>query len=157
MYLDSNCFHAVCMDTQPPLFYLNDSSKQIISLVNEFNSKFGHHQQQKHVVAYTFDAGPNAFLFVEDNSLLDLIYVIYRVYFEVDEAAFVRECLVANESKLSVDFSRIDQQQRKQQLDEFCIQWQRSSVRAKKLIHSKVGDEPLVYDSDMFSLLVKRT
>uniref|UniRef100_A0A0D9YL57 Uncharacterized protein n=1 Tax=Oryza glumipatula TaxID=40148 RepID=A0A0D9YL57_9ORYZ len=54
---DSNQFHAVCLDTSPPIFYMNDTSHRIISLVEKWNQSEGTPQ-----VAYTFDAGPNAVL-----------------------------------------------------------------------------------------------
>lgn len=54
---DSNQFHAVCLDTQPPIFYMNDTSHKIISCVEKWNRSEGTPQ-----VAYTFDAGPNAVL-----------------------------------------------------------------------------------------------
>ena len=34
---DSNQFHAVCLDTYPPVFYLNNVSKMIIQLVTKYN------------------------------------------------------------------------------------------------------------------------
>ena len=34
---DSNQFHATCLDTYPPIFYLNDVSRAIIGLVHAFN------------------------------------------------------------------------------------------------------------------------
>lgn len=55
---DSNQFHAVCLDTSPPIFYLNDTSRGIIRLVEELNRVAG-----KPVAAYTFDAGPNAVIY----------------------------------------------------------------------------------------------
>ncbi|KAL2548977.1 GHMP kinase family protein [Forsythia ovata] len=54
---DSNQFHAVCLDTTPPIFYMNDTSHRIISCVEKWNRSEGTPQ-----VAYTFDAGPNAVL-----------------------------------------------------------------------------------------------
>jgi diphosphomevalonate decarboxylase len=61
---DSNSFHAVCLDTSPPIFYLNDTSRGIIRLVEELNRVAG-----KTVAAYTFDAGPNAVIYyLEENS-----------------------------------------------------------------------------------------
>ncbi|XP_031474131.1 diphosphomevalonate decarboxylase MVD2, peroxisomal-like [Nymphaea colorata] len=52
---DSNQFHAVCLDTSPPIFYMNDTSHRIISCIERWNKLKGTPQ-----VAYTFDAGPNA-------------------------------------------------------------------------------------------------
>ena len=51
---DSNQFHAVCLDTYPPIFYMNDVSKAIIRLVHVLNEDAG-----RIIAAYTFDAGPN--------------------------------------------------------------------------------------------------
>lgn len=52
---DSNQFHAVCLDTSPPIFYMNDTSHRIISIVERWNRHEG-----TPMVAYTYDAGPNA-------------------------------------------------------------------------------------------------
>lgn len=41
---DSNQFHATCLDTFPPISYLNDTSRRIIQLVHSFNT---HHGQTK--------------------------------------------------------------------------------------------------------------
>ncbi len=52
---DSNDMHAIMLDTWPPIFYMNDISRDVIYAVHELNAK------EKHTVAaYTFDAGPNA-------------------------------------------------------------------------------------------------
>ena len=55
---ESNSFHATCLDTEPPIFYLNDVSRAAIRAVEEINEKAG-----KIVAAYTFDAGPNAVIY----------------------------------------------------------------------------------------------
>jgi len=55
---DSNQFHAVCLDTSPPIFYLNDVSRVAIVMVEELNKLAG-----RKVAAYTFDAGPNAVIY----------------------------------------------------------------------------------------------
>ena len=64
---DSNQFHAVCQDTYPPIFYMNDMSKSIIRLVHVINAHFGCIK-----AAYTFDAGPNAVIYCLDEVLVNL-------------------------------------------------------------------------------------
>ena len=34
---ESNQLHALCLDTKPPLFYMNDQTKAIISQVEDIN------------------------------------------------------------------------------------------------------------------------
>ena len=55
---ESNSFHATCLDTDPPIFYLNDVSRAAIKAVEEMNEKAG-----RSIAAYTFDAGPNAVIY----------------------------------------------------------------------------------------------
>jgi len=55
---DSNQFHATCLDTFPPIFYMNDISRQIIRLVHAYNAHYGDTR-----AAFTFDAGPNAVIY----------------------------------------------------------------------------------------------
>ena len=63
---DSNQFHATCLDTYPPIFYMNDISRIIIRLVHIINDYYGSIK-----AAYTFDAGPNAVIYtLEEVSLL---------------------------------------------------------------------------------------
>lgn len=60
---ESNSFHATCLDTSPPIFYLNDISRSAIRVVESLNASQG-----SVVAAYTFDAGPNAVIyFLEEN------------------------------------------------------------------------------------------
>ena len=60
---ESNSFHATCLDTEPPIFYLNDVSHAAIRAVEELNTRAG-----MIVAAYTFDAGPNAVIYyLEEN------------------------------------------------------------------------------------------
>ncbi|KAG8214211.1 GHMP kinase, partial [Butyriboletus roseoflavus] len=56
---DSNQFHAVALDTDPPIFYMNDVSRAIITVVTEYN-RVALEKGGKRKAAYTFDAGPNA-------------------------------------------------------------------------------------------------
>ncbi|XP_043382151.1 diphosphomevalonate decarboxylase isoform X2 [Chelonia mydas] len=68
---DSNQFHATCLDTFPPIFYLNDISRRIIALAHRFNA---HHGKTK--VAYTFDAGPNAVVFTLADTVDEFVEVV---------------------------------------------------------------------------------
>jgi diphosphomevalonate decarboxylase len=55
---DSNTFHATCLDTWPPIFYMNDTSRAAIKAVHDLNRAAG-----ETICAYTFDAGPNAVIY----------------------------------------------------------------------------------------------
>lgn len=72
---DSNQFHATCLDTYPPIFYLNDVSHRIISLVHRYN---GHYRETR--VAYTFDAGPNAVIFTLQEHTAEFIQVLHTFF-----------------------------------------------------------------------------
>lgn len=58
---ESNSFHATCLDTDPPIFYLNDVSRAAVRAVEETNEVAG-----RTVAAYTFDAGPNAVVYYQE-------------------------------------------------------------------------------------------
>lgn len=64
---DSNQFHAICLDTYPPIAYMNDISRDIVRVVTAWNAVSGCIR-----AAYTFDAGPNAVLFVLEPQLREL-------------------------------------------------------------------------------------
>ncbi|KAL1994396.1 hypothetical protein VTN49DRAFT_3065 [Thermomyces lanuginosus] len=61
---DSNTFHAVCLDSWPPISYMNDVSRAAVRLVHDLNRIAG-----RTVAAYTFDAGPNPVIYyLEEDS-----------------------------------------------------------------------------------------
>ncbi|XP_072790604.1 diphosphomevalonate decarboxylase isoform X2 [Taeniopygia guttata] len=72
---DSNQFHATCLDTFPPIFYLTDVSRHIIALVHRYNAHHGHTK-----VAYTFDAGPNAVIFALADAVAEFVEVVRRSF-----------------------------------------------------------------------------
>lgn len=55
---DSNNFHACCSDTDPPIFYMNDTSRAAVRMCEAINAAAG-----RTICAYTFDAGPNAVVY----------------------------------------------------------------------------------------------
>lgn len=72
---DSNQFHATCLDTYPPIFYLNSVSQQVINVVHRYNR---HYRETR--VAYTFDAGPNAVIFTLQQYVPEFVRVIQHFF-----------------------------------------------------------------------------
>lgn len=72
---DSNSFHATCLDSFPPIFYMNDTSKKIIKLCHLINDFYN-----ETIVAYTFDAGPNAVLYYLQENESRLFAFIYKIF-----------------------------------------------------------------------------
>lgn len=69
---ESNEFHAILMETYPPIRYIGDDGFKIIEMCHVFNSDCLK-------VAYTFDAGPNPFLFTLEEHLDD-VKNVFRDY-----------------------------------------------------------------------------
>ncbi|XP_069030314.1 diphosphomevalonate decarboxylase [Embiotoca jacksoni] len=72
---DSNQFHATCLDTYPPIFYLNSVSQQVINLVHRYNRHYGETR-----VGYTFDAGPNAVIFTLQQHVPEFVRVVQHFF-----------------------------------------------------------------------------
>ena len=66
---DSNSFHACCLDTYPPIFYMNETSKKVVRLVEAFNKR-------GIKAAYTFDAGPNAVIYLLEKDLSKFVATV---------------------------------------------------------------------------------
>lgn len=73
--MDSNQFHATCLDTYPPIFYMNDISKGIINLVHKYNDFYGEIR-----AAYTFDAGPNAVLYTLEKYQVEILAFMLKCF-----------------------------------------------------------------------------
>lgn len=76
---ESNSFHATCLDTDPPIFYLNETSRWAIRAVEMVNERVG-----RTVATYTFDAGPNC-----------VVYYLEREWGVVEE--MLGSCFVGKE------------------------------------------------------------
>lgn len=72
---ESNQLHAVCLDTFPPIEYLTEVSRRIMNLVHRFNKLCGRTK-----VAYTFDAGPNACLFLLEEDVPRVLSLIRHFF-----------------------------------------------------------------------------
>ncbi|WFD04612.1 diphosphomevalonate decarboxylase [Malassezia obtusa] len=77
---DSNDFHACCLDTAPPIFYMNDTSRAIVLLVEELNRARAEEGKDP-IAAYTFDAGPNAVLYMRKGEDAATVLRVIRHYF----------------------------------------------------------------------------
>ncbi|KAF7149129.1 hypothetical protein RHSIM_Rhsim03G0099000 [Rhododendron simsii] len=86
---DSNQFHAVCLDTSPPIFYMNDTSHRHDNWLRgemEQRRRFtpdisGVEDFFRCIVAYTFDAGPNAVLIARNRKVAALLLQRLLFYF----------------------------------------------------------------------------
>ncbi|CAL1277851.1 unnamed protein product [Larinioides sclopetarius] len=82
---ESNQFHAICLDTFPPIQYMNSTSLKIIHLVHVYNDFYG-----KNKVAYTFDAGPNACLYLLEKDVPEIISIIKTIFPPNNDAEFIK-------------------------------------------------------------------
>lgn len=80
---DSNNFHATCLDTTPPIFYMNDVSRSIVQLIEELN-RAAEEQGKGKVAAYTYDAGPNAVLYAPKENVPLVLQLIRHYYPNAD-------------------------------------------------------------------------
>jgi diphosphomevalonate decarboxylase len=77
---DSNQFHVIALDTDPPIFYMNDISRAIVAIVNEYN-RLALPNTSARRAAYTFDAGPNAVIYTPSMDIVKDPLQITAVYF----------------------------------------------------------------------------
>jgi len=76
---DSNQFHAVALDTDPPIFYMNDVSRSIIALIVEYN-RVSVEAGGKRKAAYTYDAGPNAVIYTPKENVKEIVSMIIKYF-----------------------------------------------------------------------------
>jgi len=122
---DSNQLHAVCQDTYPPCVYMNQTSHAVASLIHQVNEKSG-----KMIACYTFDAGPNACVFLFDEHV-GLVAGLLRHFFAADgQEDFFRGEVVAADAAGP------------EQLDGVNVDGVKGGV--KYVIHTKPGEGPEV-------------
>lgn len=126
---DSNQLHAVCLDTYPPISYLTDTSHHIIQLVHAINQ-----DNNSNMVAYSFDAGPNAFLFMEEKHVPTVLDILHYFYPNSDPH-YIRGLQVPKKHAVHVDYTAF------------------SDIKVipralKFIIHTKPGPGPSVKEND---------
>ncbi|GAA5856840.1 hypothetical protein JCM9279_000848 [Rhodotorula babjevae] len=138
---DSNQFHAVCLDTIPPIFYLNDVSRAVIQLVTELNRACG-----RAVAAYTYDAGPNAVLYVQEKDVKLVLDVVLQ-YFPQSASSFP--------DPFATGVAPTGSSERVAGLEGFNAKVipQHDEGAVARVIHTKVGDGPRTLDSATDGLL----
>ncbi|KRX03585.1 hypothetical protein PPERSA_04137 [Pseudocohnilembus persalinus] len=105
---DSNSFHSVCLDSQPPIFYLNEFSKLIIALVEKLNSDLVQCKKEKkpykikNKIGYTYDAGPHAVLFIHKDSF-DIIFAIFNQIFGLETCSLNKRAQNSLQDTLKID------------------------------------------------------
>ena len=81
---DSNSFHAVALDTEPPIFYMNDVSRAIIALIVEYN-RASEAAGGSIKAAYTYDAGPNAVIYALAENVKEIVQLVLSYFPQKDQ------------------------------------------------------------------------
>ncbi|CCA67606.1 probable MVD1-mevalonate pyrophosphate decarboxylase [Serendipita indica DSM 11827] len=76
---DSNQFHAVALDTDPPIFYMNDTSRAIVAMVTELN-RVSVENGGGLKAAYTYDAGPNAVIYAREKDMKEIVNMVCHYF-----------------------------------------------------------------------------
>ena len=130
---DSNSFHAVALDTDPPIFYMNDVSRAIVAVVVEYNrASVANGGPVK--AAYTFDAGPNAVIYALEKDMQEIIRLIcyffpQGVAFEDPMRVFPNGVQSGVPEGFDVNVAKVAE-----------------AGSVSRLIHTRVGDGPRVLD-----------
>ncbi|CAH2092721.1 unnamed protein product [Euphydryas editha] len=125
---DSNQFHAICLDTYPPCVYMTDVSHKIVEIVHKYNEINGDVK-----VAYTFDAGPNACLYLLEKDISDVLSLI-RHMFPTSSNEFVKGLDAPETNKTDV-------------LKDFPMKPLEKDL-IKYVIYTKVGDGPKIINDE---------
>eukprot|EP01064_Diplonema_japonicum_P003667 TRINITY_DN1235_c0_g1_i2.p1 TRINITY_DN1235_c0_g1~~TRINITY_DN1235_c0_g1_i2.p1 ORF type:complete len:415 (+),score=102.66 TRINITY_DN1235_c0_g1_i2:137-1381(+) len=134
---DCEDFRNVCRTSDPKVDYWNEITEEIVSLVKAFNDYHGRLR-----AAYTYDAGANAFIFIEDNEVPLFLSFVLR-YFPTDQSAFK-----FSDPSLARDLPSLPAS-----LDDV-LPGERKAGVLTYILHSKVGSGPSILDEEE-SLLTK--
>jgi diphosphomevalonate decarboxylase len=129
---DSNQFHAVALDTYPPIFYMSDVSRAIIALITEYN-RVAVETTGKLKAGYTYDAGPNAVIYAPKENLREIIELIVSYFPQAD--AFSDPFSIFGESGVTPALPKGFNEGVAKKFEAGAV---------KNLIHTRVGDGPRV-------------
>lgn len=138
---DSNQFHSVCLDTFPPIFYLNDTSRGIIQLIHEYNTA----NNGVYKAAYTYDAGPNAVIYATKENMKEIIELIAHYFPSSDEKKttyFTDPYNVLEGKGFSDQFPLVNQKFNKSVIPIY------PPGSVSRLLHTKVHDGPRTLGED---------
>ncbi|OQR80347.1 diphosphomevalonate decarboxylase-like [Tropilaelaps mercedesae] len=132
--IDSNQMHAVCQDTYPPVRYMNQISWDIITLVHRYNEAVGATK-----LAYTFDAGPNAFLFCLEEDVAEVLFVLTKLFpsTELDYVRGMYRIPTTKSTPISEEMIK--------QIDPYPV------GSLKYIITTKVGDGPRIIEKHLIN------
>lgn len=130
---DSNQFHAICLDTFPPAVYMNDISHSIVALIHNYNKMCGTTK-----VAYTFDAGPNACLYLEEQNVPEVLALILHAFPPLPDTENYVKGIPVQQAQFNHDALKFEP------YSPGCL---------KYIIHTKVGDGPKVLTDEQEHLL----
>lgn len=132
---DSNQMHGVCQDTYPPCVYMNSTSHLVSQLVHQLNSHFG-----ELVAAYTFDAGPNACIFLTEK-YVGLVAALLKHFFAGE---FAGDFLRGEELELEDETVLLE-----------AVSLSRVQGGLKYVIHTQAGEGPDIVQGETAALLDK--
>lgn len=105
---ESNQLHAVCLDSYPPIRYMTSASWDVVNLVHRYNQFCGTNK-----LAYSFDAGPNACLFLLEESLPEVLALVEYAFPTSRKADFFqgRPAVIGKMSQELLEYMAINPQQ----------------------------------------------
>lgn len=139
---DSDNFHECCADTKPPIYYMNETSHLVVRIVNAYNKVKGTIQG-----GYTFDAGPNAVLFFENQDTMKeflaiLLHIIPRSDKQTDAEYFPKYNLFVTLDLKEQHKQLVQQVEKELNLEST----EENKGKLRFILHTTVGSGPQVLD-----------
>eukprot|EP00127_Corallochytrium_limacisporum_P003708 Clim_evm40s152 gene=Clim_evmTU40s152 len=134
---ESNQFHACCLDTLPPIVYMNDTSHLIVKIIHHLQDRLG-----QPIAAYTYDAGPNAVLYLERKHVPLVMSVVEKCFFENREDMTSKYTGLESLHTILSEGGDLDSDL-VASLEPFRAS---TESRISRVIHSKIGDGPRQLD-----------